>query len=173
VRDSAAKSQSGNPVETGNAEEAGSGGCRGWFLGHFIDPAAGMRHSRDVELKWGVHRAGDIKTTVAANGTAKTLSILVSGTFLLEFPDIGKAVQMARPGDYALWPAGLDHRWTAIEDCVVLTVRWPSLSGDQRARAPTPALNMSARPSGRDNAPSPAASDASGMSATDENRNSQ
>jgi hypothetical protein len=129
-----AKSGSERPVETGNAADAGSGESRGWFLGHFVHPSAGMRHSTDVELKWGVHRAGDVKETVAANGTAKTLSILISGTFLLEFPDIGEAVRMARPGDYALWPAGLHHRWTTLEDCVVLTVRWPSIPGDQRAR---------------------------------------
>jgi hypothetical protein len=160
VSDSAAKWENESSVETGNAAEAGSGESRGWFLGHFVDPAAGMRHSTAVELKWGVHRAGEIKDAVAANGTAKTLSILVSGTFLLEFPDVGEAVHMARPGDYALWPAGLHHRWTAIDDCVVLTVRWPSISGDQRARAPS--RNMA-----------PALPDALKTSATDGTRNPQ
>lgn len=39
----------GNTVEDGRE-------TRGWFLGHFIDPAEGVRSSRDVEVKWGVHR---------------------------------------------------------------------------------------------------------------------
>jgi hypothetical protein len=124
-------------IASGNAADHGQTGG-GWFVGHFIDPAFGLRHSADVEVKWGVHRAGETKSAYGANDTAKTLSILVSGRFLLEFPDTGETVRLERPGDYALWPPGCWHRWTVLEDAVILTVRWPSRPDDQKARADLP-----------------------------------
>jgi hypothetical protein len=43
---------------------------RGWLLGHFIDPAAhGIRHTGDLEVKWGIHPAG--QTRPAAGPPAK------------------------------------------------------------------------------------------------------
>ena len=33
-------------------------------------------------------------------------------------------------GDYALWLPGVPHYWSAEEDAVIVTVRWPSVSGD-------------------------------------------
>src|SRR5215467_9701555 len=42
----------------GNAAEDGRA-TRGWLLGHFIDPAEGVRSSTDVEVKWGIHPARD------------------------------------------------------------------------------------------------------------------
>lgn len=124
-------------VEVGNAADQGEGRS-GWFVGHFVDRALGLRHSDEVEVKWGVHRAGETKSAYGANDTAKTLSILVSGRFLLEFPDRDETARLERPGDYALWPPGLWHRWTALDDAVVLTVRWPSRPQDQKASAERP-----------------------------------
>ena len=40
---------------SGNAEDDGRE-RRGWILGHFIDPAEGVRSSKDVEIKWGIPR---------------------------------------------------------------------------------------------------------------------
>lgn len=116
----------GNAAADGEAQ-------RGWFLGHFIEPGEGLRHSDEVEVKWGTHAAGETKSAYGANDTARTLSILVSGRFVLEFPDLGETVHLERPGDYALWAAGPRHRWVAVADSVILTVRWPSRPGDQRA----------------------------------------
>jgi len=127
-------------IVAGNADDDGAA-RRGWFLGHFIDAVEGLRHCTEVEIKWGVHAAGEAKSAYGANDTARTLSILVSGRFLLEFPDLGESLHLERPGDYALWAAGPSHRWRALADSVVLTVRWPSRPGDQRAAggAPSPA----------------------------------
>ncbi|MBV9523851.1 MAG: signal peptidase I [Alphaproteobacteria bacterium] len=118
---------------TGHAGEEGAA-RGGWFIGHFLDPSLELRHSAEVEVKWGIHEAGATKSTVGANATATTLSILVSGRFQLDFPELGTSVPLERPGDYALWSAGPHHRWIALEDSVILTVRWPSRAGDQTAR---------------------------------------
>ena len=28
---------------------------KGWFIGSFMDKSLGLRHTNDVEVKWGIH----------------------------------------------------------------------------------------------------------------------
>ncbi|WP_336207964.1 hypothetical protein [Nonomuraea sp. LPB2021202275-12-8] len=44
-------------VYVGNADRDGAGDD-GWLLGHFR-PDGDVKHSQDVEIKWGVHARGD------------------------------------------------------------------------------------------------------------------
>ena len=121
----------------GNAVDDGArGGRRGWFIGHLIaSPPASPAATDAVEVKWGVHPAGEAKAIEGVNQTATTLSLLVSGRFRLDFPSHGCGVTLGRPGDYAIWSPGVSHRWRVLEDAVVITVRWPSRPGDQSTRA--------------------------------------
>ena len=119
-----------NNLVFGNAKEEGvkSGG---WFLGHFITPEDDPRSTEDLEVKWGVHQAGDSRTEWAVNNQAATLSILIHGEFRLQFED--KEIVLSREGDYVLWSAGVAHTWIAQTDCTILTVRYPSKPGDSVA----------------------------------------
>ena len=122
-------------VSFGNALDEGSKACRrGWFVGHFLAPGSGPVATDMVEVKWGVHAAGEIKAIEGVNRTATTMSLLVSGRFRLDFPSHGRSVTLARPGDYAVWAPGVSHRWHVLEDAVVITVRWPSRRHDQAPR---------------------------------------
>jgi hypothetical protein len=57
----------------------------GWFIGHFID-AGDIRQSGEVEVKWGIHHAGETnKDGFVADKSAKTMSIMVAGHFRLYF----------------------------------------------------------------------------------------
>lgn len=103
---------------------------RGWLVGHFAGELGAPNRSDAVEVKWGVHPAGERRATAAVNATATTLSVLVRGRFRLRFPD--RVVVLEREGDYALWPPGVAHDWQAEQASIVLTVRWPSLAGDSR-----------------------------------------
>lgn len=47
---------------------------RGWLLGHFIDPAQGVRSTRDVEVKWATHPAGDTRPEWAADDQRTTVA---------------------------------------------------------------------------------------------------
>jgi quercetin dioxygenase-like cupin family protein len=114
----------GRTVIVGNAVDDGAGNNRGWFVGHFITPSDDLRHTEAVEVKWGVHPAGDARPTVAPGLETTTVSILVSGAFRVSFP--GREVRLARPGDYLLFPPDVPHTWVAEADSVVITVRWPS-----------------------------------------------
>jgi hypothetical protein len=107
----------------GNAAEDGRG-TRGWLLGHFIDPAEGVRSSKDVEVKWAVHPAGDKRAAWTADDQRTTLLMLIQGDFRVDLTE--GSITLARQGDYAVWGPGIDHCWHAISDSVVVTVRWPS-----------------------------------------------
>jgi hypothetical protein len=113
------------PVYFGNAPRDAPAE-RGWLLGHFQPPGSPL-HSTDVEVKWGVHPAGDRRAAWATGETRTAMLLLISGTFTLEFRD--RAVTLAAQGDYVVWSPGEDHTWHAPSDAVVLTVRWPSVPG--------------------------------------------
>jgi hypothetical protein len=107
----------GNAVEDGHE-------TRGWFLGHFIDPAKGVRSSKDVEVKWGVHPAGEKRREWTADDQRTSLVLMVQGNFRIDLT--GSSVALTRQGDYVVWGPGIDHTWEAISDSVVITIRWPS-----------------------------------------------
>jgi quercetin dioxygenase-like cupin family protein len=52
--------------------------------------------------------------------------VLIKGRFQIDLSDASR--ELNTEGDYVVWGPGIDHCWRAIEDSVVLTVRWPSLS---------------------------------------------
>jgi hypothetical protein len=119
-----------NKLVFGNAKEEGAK-RKGWFLGHFITPEDDLRSTEELEVKWGVHQAGDSRTEWAVNNQAATLSILIHGEFRLQFED--REIILSREGDYVLWCAGVPHTWVAKTDCTILTVRYPSKPGDSVA----------------------------------------
>jgi hypothetical protein len=97
---------------------------RGWILGHFIDPAEGVRSTKDVEIKWGVHPAGDKRVQWTTDDQRTTLVFRVSGKFRIDLTE--GSFTLEREGDYLVWGPRIDHAWEAITDAVVVTVRWPS-----------------------------------------------
>ncbi|WP_433331368.1 signal peptidase I [Spirillospora sp. CA-294931] len=99
---------------------------RGWLLGHF-KPDGDIRHSDDVEIKWGVHHRGDRREQWTTGDKRKALLVLITGRFRLEFPD--QNVVLTNQGDYVVWGEGVDHSWHAEEESIVMTVRWPSVPG--------------------------------------------
>jgi hypothetical protein len=111
-------------IYVGNAAADGAAD-RGWLLGHFR-PAGDVRHSDDVEIKWGVHAPGDQRAQWVAEERRSALVLLVSGRFRVDLP--GRSVLLAKQGDYVLFH-GVSHSWRAEEASVVLSVRWPSVRG--------------------------------------------
>jgi hypothetical protein len=101
-------------------------GDRGWLVGHF-KPLDDVRHSDDVEIKWGVHPPGDRRAEWTTGEKRTALLVLISGRFRVELP--GRSVLLVDQGDYVVWGPGVDHSWHAEVESVVLTVRWPSVPG--------------------------------------------
>ena len=85
-------------------------------------------------MKWGIHPEGERKVGEwALNELSTTFSILIEGEFLLWFKVDGEVreVHLKDRGDYVIWDPGVGHTWEAPVDCVVLTIRCPSVDGDQ------------------------------------------
>ncbi|MFI6402343.1 signal peptidase I [Streptomyces sp. NPDC050548] len=99
---------------------------RGWLLGHFKE-ADDPRHTDAVEVKWGIHPQGDERLEWVRGDERTALLVLVSGRFRVEFPE--RSVLLEQQGDYVVWGPGVDHSWFAEEESVLVTVRWPSVSG--------------------------------------------
>ncbi|MGA2411325.1 MAG: signal peptidase I [Candidatus Binataceae bacterium] len=115
---------------TGNAI---SDGKRGWFVGQFVPPSLGLAHQDALEMKWGQHPKGDKRQGFARSLHATTISILVSGSFImrLKLQDEIKEIVLREPGDYVAFGPSVDHLWEALEESLVMTVRFPSLQDDQ------------------------------------------
>ena len=103
----------------GNAKDDGQD-TRGWIIGNFIPQD--LRHSNLIELKYGVHTAGEARREWVTGELRTTLFILQTGRFAMKFKDHG--VLLEHPGDYVVWGPGTDHQWEALEDCVGITIRW-------------------------------------------------
>jgi len=112
-------------IVTGD-DAADSADFRGWLIGDFVPPELGLRWTPAVEVKWGVHALGDTRADWGVAPDATSLSVLVRGCIRLVFAD-GQEALLQAPGDYALWAAGVAHRWRIEQDdTVVFTVRWPA-----------------------------------------------
>jgi quercetin dioxygenase-like cupin family protein len=110
---------------TGNAAEEGEA-YRGWFIGHFISPKS-IRATQAVEVKWGVHPAGQQRNSWHAGEDRMTsVVLLIQGRIRIDLS--AGSVTLKRVGDYLIWGPSIDHFWEAEEDSVAVTVRWPSIA---------------------------------------------
>jgi hypothetical protein len=118
----------------GNATRDGK---RGWFIGQFVPEEGGLRRRQDVELKWGIHPKGERRSQWVTYRTSTMISVLVEGRFLIWVRADGKVheVRFEEKGDYVIINRFVEHTWEAPEDCIILTVRCPSVAGDQIERA--------------------------------------
>jgi hypothetical protein len=109
------------------AGNAGTDGdpYRGWLVGHFIAPDGGTRQTDTLEIKWGIHPAGEHRVEWTTGEDRTTIVIMVRGRFRVDL-SVG-TVTLEREGDYATWGPGIEHSWQAEEDSIVITIRWPSL----------------------------------------------
>ncbi|MAG01747.1 signal peptidase I [Candidatus Pacearchaeota archaeon] len=119
-------------IETGNLNHQKDSEKRGWFIGHFMQEDSPFQ-SHNFEVRWAVHSKGEVKPTVAANKIAKTISVLIKGKMILKFPKDDEEIVLSKEGDYAFWDSNIYHTSEILEDSTVLTIRWPSISGDQKS----------------------------------------
>ncbi|GAC1322667.1 MAG: hypothetical protein NVSMB13_01450 [Mycobacteriales bacterium] len=108
---------------SGNAAQE-TGAYGGWLLGHLVGPPDGVRATEDVEVRWGVNKAGEKRPGWSTGEQRTTLVLLVSGRFRLELT-VG-TVTLEKPGDYAVWGPGIEHYWEAEQDSVIVGIRWPA-----------------------------------------------
>lgn len=126
-------------IDTGNAHEVDSQGT-GWFIGFSAwtrGSAAGLRHVpkeatvSGLSVKWFHHEPGHESGDKPVS-EGRTASVLVTdgGRFEIDFcidaSFVGevRTVLLQREGDFAVWGAGVYHRWRCIERATIATVRW-------------------------------------------------
>jgi hypothetical protein len=83
-------------------------------------------------MQWAELKAGATKRGgPACNRTAKTICILISGHLRINFRDYQETADLREQGDFVYFPQGVYHYWEAVEPTVTMTLRWPSVRGDQ------------------------------------------
>ena len=93
-------------------------------------PRMGLRNAKDLEIKWGIHSAGEVRPGGWAPSSGKrVISILLRGRFVISFRDAhdqksAGEVCLSELGDYVLWNEALEHHWLSVDESLVLTVRW-------------------------------------------------
>lgn len=101
----------------------------GWFVGQFVPAELGLRHQTDVELKWGIHKDGEKRSSPWAHGNAATASVLIKGVLHVTFFEGGasEVVTLQTQGDYVVFGRDTMHSWEAVGETIVLSVRFPSV----------------------------------------------
>jgi len=82
---------------------------RGWLVGHFVDDTGDIRATKDVEIKWGTHPAGDERPEWSTDEYRTTVTFLIRGRFRLNLSV--ESILLEREGDYVMWDPGIDHSW--------------------------------------------------------------
>ncbi len=103
---------------------------RGWFIGHFLEDNSIFKN-KEFEVKWGKHPKGEKKFQVAANKIAKTIGILIEGKIELNFPKNKKKILLSKQGDFIFFDEKIFHTFEALEDSIIIVIRWPSIPNDQ------------------------------------------
>jgi quercetin dioxygenase-like cupin family protein len=98
-----------------------------------IDRSNSVRASEAVEIKWGIHRAGERRDAWQTDEQRTSVLLLVKGRFRLDL-SVGTFV-LQNEGDYAMWGPGIDHSWQAEEDTAIIIIRWPSMRADAQQTA--------------------------------------
>ena len=128
-----ARMDSKRPFYFGNAKADDVRGS-GWFVGQFVPAELGLRRQTDVEMKWGIHPDGEKRSHPWANQRATTISVLIEGSLRVTFYIDGteQEVTLRTKGDYVAFGPEVVHRWEAVGDTIVLSVRFPSVEVGSR-----------------------------------------
>jgi len=86
------------------------------------------RQSGNVQIKWYCHPEGHESPEKPADPDWKTISVLIEGIFSIwcghGAAAAWKQYILKEPGDYLLWDTTESHKWKAIKNSVILTVRY-------------------------------------------------
>jgi hypothetical protein len=112
-------------VSVGNALKDGK---QGWFVGLFVPSSSPLVRQQAVEIKWGQHAKGERRSPFVQWSETTTISVLVNGSFVvrIKLPDGMQEIILSAPGDFVAYGSSVEHSWEALEDCTVVTVRFPS-----------------------------------------------
>ena len=119
-------------ISQGNADELYSDDNNGWFVGFFVNDDL-FRQTCKIEMKWKKHQPSKASKPFEANSSARSMSILIDGSFEFEFKQgtRRKKVLLNKTGDYVIWLPNVKHRGYAKKaHTTMLTLRWPSIHGD-------------------------------------------
>lgn len=99
---------------------------RGWLMGSFVEDSSPM-HTDDFEVKWVERKKGESKESAKSHPVPiRTLGVLISGAIKYELLESGETITLNNSGEYIFYEPFEEHRVTALEDSVLIVIRWKS-----------------------------------------------
>ncbi len=96
----------------------------GWIMGNFVKDGSPFK-TDGFEIKWVVRSKGVSKESKKEHPVpVRTLCILVKGRMKYELYESKKEFLLEKTGQYLFYEPFEYHNATAIEDSVMLVVRW-------------------------------------------------
>ena len=125
-------------INTGNAK-IDSKEFKYWLIGNikrwctknnkeFDEGKYRLRNTELLEIKWSSHKKDECrKEWDEPSWNYVAVSILIRGNFQIEFKtcNIIEEKILKEEGDYVMWSSSVPHKWMALEDTIIITVRWP------------------------------------------------
>ena len=119
-----------NMIKTGNISNINVN-YKEWFLGKFIKESDfNTENIKNFEVKWSHKEKGytfPLKENLVQDPYCKSMAILMRGKYKCSFlNDDGTFVDclLENEGDYIFWAPDINHKIEALEDSVILTIRW-------------------------------------------------
>ena len=109
-------------IEFGNIETKPNG-ARGWIFGPFVPDPSPFK-TEHFSVKWAILSKGDARTELGVDPVQRSVTVLISGKFKINFPESSTDVVLEKEGDYAYWGPGVGHTWVALEESKTVTFRW-------------------------------------------------
>jgi hypothetical protein len=104
---------------------------KNWFLGAFVEKDLfNTKGARDFEAKWSKREKGYVhppKEKVIEDETCNSMVICMSGSFSYSFiqeDGTYKEYPLKDVGDFVRWSPDINHKVEALENSLILTIRW-------------------------------------------------
>lgn len=91
-----------------------------WIIGNSIDKYPELM-SDNVMIKWGKHKKGEKRKNFVCDKNMFTVTILVYGKMQQIFEN--KKLLQTKEGDLVYYAPGVYHKWIALEDSLIITIR--------------------------------------------------
>lgn len=101
---------------------------RGWVVGRFIEDPESLLRSENCEIKLFKHAKGDKREQWSYSRSSTSFTMLIAGKWSQEY--LEGTVELTEPFDFTTWGPYVPHKWEALEESIMLTIRWPSIPGD-------------------------------------------
>jgi hypothetical protein len=97
---------------------------RGWIIGPFM--GEGLPKTDDIAVKFETIPEGQVRESTPKEIEVTTMALLAGGKIIFWFEGDKKEYLLEKPGEYLIWSPNRKHKTQALEETVLISIRWPN-----------------------------------------------